>query len=154
MAKGNRDYRDDHLDLKYDDILKLEEKFKKLSNTAEYEINDYLWSEAGEILQKEVYSKMPRSKYKHYSKKQPKTHAKDSESLEIVRYNLGVKVQTQIEPESRNFGYLIFPNEGRGIRQRKKGGQKFFEKSLESKSNQLVDGLSEHLDKKIEEELK
>jgi len=142
------------LSINYEDIKKLEEKFKKLPNTAEYEINDYLWSETGEILQKEVYSKMPRSIYKHYSKKQPKTHAKDTDSLEIVKYNLGVKVQTKTKPRSKDFGYLIFPDEGRGIRQRKKGGQEFFNKSLESKGKDVVDGLSEHLDKKIEEELK
>lgn len=142
------------LSINYEDIKKLEGKFKKLPNTAEYEINDYLWSEAGEILQKEVYSKMPRSIYKHYSKKQPKTHAKDTDSLEIVKYNLGVKVQTKTKPRSKDFGYLIFPDEGRGIRQRKKGSQEFFNKSLESKGKDVVDGLSEHLDKKIEEELK
>lgn len=141
------------LSINYEDILKLEEKFKKLPNTAEYEINDYLWSQAGEILQKEVYRKMPRSIYKHYSKNQPKTHAKDSESLEIVKYNLGVKIKTKTKPKSRDFGYLIFPDEGRGIRQRKKGSQEFFNKSLESKSKQLIDGLSSHLDKKIKEEL-
>ena len=141
------------ISINYEDIIKLEEKFKKLPNTAEYEINDYLWSEAGEILQKEVYSKMPRSKYKHYSKKQPKTHAKNSESLEIVRYNLGVKVQTKTKPRSKDFGYLIFPDEGRGIRQRRKGSQEFFSKSLESKSKDVIEGLSKHLDKKIKEEL-
>lgn len=141
------------ISINYEDIVRLEEKFKKLPNTAEYEINDYLWSEAGEILQKEVYSKMPRSVYKHYSQKQPKTHAKDSESLEIVKYNLGVKVQTKTKPRSKDFGYLIFPDEGRGIRQRKKGSQEFFGKALENKSKDVIEGLSKHLDKKIKEEL-
>lgn len=141
------------LTLEYKDILKLEEKLKLLPNTAEYEVNNYLWGEAGGILEKEVYNRMPLSKYVHYSKGAPKTHAKDSESLEIIRYNLGVKIQTKIKPRSKDFGYLIFPDEGRGIRQKKKGSQEFFGKSLESKEDKIADGLVDHLNKKIEEEL-
>ena len=141
------------LTLDFKDIIKLQEKLKLLPHTAEYEVNNYLWSNAGNILEKEVYNRMPLSEYVHYSKGAPKTHAKDSESLEIIRYNLGVKVQTKIKPRSKDFGYLIFPDEGRGIRQKKKGSQEFFDKSLESKEDKIADGLINHLNKKIEEEL-
>lgn len=141
------------LSLDYKSLIKFEEKLKLLPQRAEYEVNNYLWSEAGNVLEKEVYRRMPRSHYEHYSKGKPKTHAKDSESLEIIRYNLGVKVQTKIKPKSKDFGYLIFPDEGRGKRQLKKGKQEFFGKSLDSKNNQIVDGLIDHLNKKIEEEL-
>ena len=141
------------LSLDYKSLIKFEEKLKLLPQRAEYEVNNYLWSEAGNVLEKEVYRRMPRSHYEHYSKGKPKSHAKDSESLEIIRYNLGVKVQTKIKPKLRDFGYLIFPDEGRGIRQLKKGKQEFFGKSLDSKNNQIVDGLVDHLNKKIEEEL-
>lgn len=141
------------LSLDYKSLIKFEEKLKLLPQKAEYEVNNYLWSEAGNVLEKEVYRRMPRSHYEHYSKGKPKSHAKDSESLEIIRYNLGVKVQTKIKPKSRDFGYLIFPDEGRGIRQKKKGKQDFFGKSLESKENKITDGLVSHLNKKIEEEL-
>lgn len=141
------------LSIDFKDLIQFEEKLKLLPNTAEYEVNNYFWSNAGDILEKEVYRKMPRSKYEHYSKGAPKTHAVDSESLEIIRYNLGVKVQTKIKPKSKDFGYLIFPDEGRGIRQRKKGSQEFFEKSLTNKENEIADGLINHLNKKIEEEL-
>lgn len=148
---SSRDYRADHLDLDYSQSIKFEQKLKALPGKAEYETNNYLWSEAGDILEKGVYERMPRSKYKKYGK--PKTHAKDSESLETIRYNLGVKVQTKIKPKSKDFGYLIFPNEGRGIKQVNKGAQEFFDKTLESKANQITEGLLNHLDKKIEEEL-
>lgn len=141
------------LSLDYKSLIKFEEKLKLLPQRAEYEVNNYLWSEAGNVLEKEVYRRMPRSHYEHYSKGKRKSHAKDSESLEIIRYNLGVKVQTKIKPKSKDFGYLIFPDEGRGIRQLKKGKQEFFGKSLDSKNNQIVDGLVDHLNKKIEEEL-
>lgn len=141
------------LSVDYKELVKLEEKMKLLPKSAEYEVNNYLWSEAGSIFEKEVYARMPRSHYKHYSKNKPKTHAKDTESLEIIRYNLGVKIQTKLKPRSKDFGYLIFPDEGRGIRQKKKGQQNFFGKSLESKEKQVTDGLTEHLNKKIKEKI-
>lgn len=147
---SNRNYRADHLDVDYSQSLELEQKLKLLPGKAEYETNNYLWSKAGNILEKGVYDQMPRSKYKKYG--QPKSHAKDTESLEIVRYNLGVKVQTKIKPKSKDFGYLIFPNEGRGIKQKNKGAQEFFDKTLESKSGEITNGLLDHLDKKIIEE--
>lgn len=140
-----------YINLDYSKSIELEQKLKLLPGKAEYEVNNFLWSEAGNILEKEVYDKMPRSQYKKYGK--PKTHAKDSESLEIIRYNLGVKIQTKIKPKSKDFGYLIFPNEGRGIKQKNKGAQEFFDKTLENKSDEITNGLIKHLDKKIEEEL-
>lgn len=148
---ANRDYRADHLNLDYSEIKDLEKKLRLLPNKAEYEVNNYLWSEAGDVLEKGVYDKMPRSQYKKYGK--PRSHAKDSDSLEIVRYNLGVKVQTNITPKSKDFGYLIFPNEGRGVKQKNKGAQEFFEKSLESNENKITNGLLNHLNKVIEEEI-
>lgn len=140
-----------YIELDYSKSLELEQKLKALPGKAEYETNNYLWSKAGNILKKGVYERMPRSQYKKYGK--PKTHAKDSESLEIIRYNLGVKLQTKIKPRSQDFGYLIFPDEGRGIKQKNKGAQEFFSKTLENKSDEITNGLLNHLDKKIEEEL-
>ena len=97
---------------------------------------------------------MPRSnKNKSKVKDAPKVHAKDSDSLDKVTYNLGIKVQTHLKPKSKDFGYLIFPDEGRGIYQKKKGAQEFFGKALESKTNEVADGLLNHLNKKIEEDL-
>lgn len=141
------------LTVDYTKLVKLEEKMKLLPKTCEYETNHYIWNEAGNIFEKEIYRRMPRSVYKHYSKNAPKTHAKDTESLEIIRYNLGVKIQTKLKPRSKDFGYLIFPDEGRGIRQKKKGQQNFFGKSLESGENQVIDGLTNHLNKKIRENI-
>lgn len=141
----------DYINLDYSQSIEFEQKLKALPQKAEYETNNYLWSEAGNILEEGIYKRMPRSTYKKHGT--PITHAKDSESLEIIRYNLGVKVQTKTKPKSKDFGYLIFPNEGRGIKQKNKGAQEFFEKTLESETNKITDGLLNHLNKKIEEEL-
>lgn len=142
------------LTLEYKDIQKLEEKWKDLPKTAEYETNNYLWNQGGDILKKQVYANMPRSsKDKSKVKNAPKTHAKDVESLDKVTFNLGIKVQTHLKPKSKDFGYLIFPDEGRGKHQKRKGAQEFFGKALENKTNEVADGLLEHLNKKIEEDL-
>lgn len=143
------------LSLEFKDIEKLEEKLKALSQTAEYEVNNYLWNGGGNILKKQVYANMPRSnKDKSNYKNAPKVHAKDVESLDKVTFNLGIKVQTHLKPRSKDFGYLIFPDEGRGKHQKRKGAQEFFGKALESKTDEVAEGLLEHLNKKIEEELK
>ena len=146
-------YKHNELTLDFSDNEKLLNKMRQLGGKAEYEINSYLWDKGGEILEKEVYKRLPRSNYKHYNKNQPKTHAKDTNSLEIIKYNLGVKVQTKTKPKSKDFGYLIFPDEGRGIRQKKKGSQEFFAKSLNAKEDKIADELIKKLNKKIEEEL-
>lgn len=140
--------------LDYSEIVKLEEKIKALPKKAEYEINNYLWNNAGNILQKQVYANMPRSnKNKSKVKKAPKVHAKDVESLDKETFNLGVRIQTHLKPSSKDFGYLIFPDEGRGKHQKRKGAQEFFGRALDKRTNEIADGLLNHLDKKIEEEL-
>lgn len=141
------------LTLNFKDIVKFEEKIKALPKTAEYEINNFLWNNGGNILKEQVTRFMPRSnKNKAYMKNAPKVHAKDVESLDKVTYNLGIKIQTHLKPRSKDFGYLIFPDEGRGKHQH--NAQEFFKRSLDAKSDEVSDKLIEHLDKKIEEELK
>lgn len=148
MSKYNQ------LTLNYSEIVKLEEKIKALPKKAEYEINNYLWNNAGNILQKQVYVNMPRSnKDKSKVKKAPKVHAKDVDSLDKETFNLGVRIQTHLKPSSKDFGYLIFPDEGRGKHQKRKGAQEFFGRALDKRTNEIAEGLLNHLDKKIEEEL-
>lgn len=135
-----------------EDLQKLQEKFSLLPNTAEYELNNYLWNNGGDTFKKKVMQNMPRSnRNKSNIEGAPRTHAKDDESLEKVAYNLGIKVQTKLKPKSKDFGYLIFPDEGRGKHQSKK--QEFFNKALKSEEEKVKSGLMEHLNKKIEEEL-
>lgn len=142
------------LTLDYSKITKLEEKLKALPKKAEYEVNSFLWNKGGDILKQQVFKFMPRSnKDKTNVKKAPKVHARDVESLDKIPYDLGIKVQTHLKPTSKNFGYLIFPDEGRGKHQKKKGEQAFFGRALETKTEEVVDGLLDHLNNKIEEEL-
>lgn len=140
----------DYIRLEYTQSKKLEEKMRLLPEKAEYEVNHFLWSDGVEKLEAEVYKQMPRSQYKKYGI--PKKHAKDTNSLKITRFNLGIKVETRVKPKTSNFGYLIFPNEGRGIKQQNKGAQEFFEKALENTQDEITEGLINHLDKKIIEE--
>ena len=145
-------YNETVFELSYENIEIIKNKFGMLPRKAEYELNNYLWNNANEILRKKVMQNMPRSnRDKSNIKKAPKVHAKDVESLEDIRYNLGIKVQTKLTPRSKDFGYLIFPDEGRGKHQTR--SQEFFSKALNSETDKIKTGLIEHLNKKIEEEL-
>ena len=48
MSKYNQ------ISLDFTEIAKLEERIKALPKKAEYEINNYLWNDAGNILRKQV----------------------------------------------------------------------------------------------------
>lgn len=140
------------LNVKYEAIENLIKKFSNLPHTAEYSINEYLWGEAGDILEKELMRRMPRSKDKHYGL--PKAHAKDTDSLEIFKgINLMVKVETKIKPKSKDYGYLIFPDEGRGIHNIRKGAQEFFQKTLDAKEYEITDRLTKHLIEDIDKNI-
>lgn len=145
-------YNEAFYSLESKDIEILQEKLKLLPKKAEYEMNNYFWNTAGDILKKRVMQNLPRSnRNKSNYKNSPKSHAKDVESLDKISFNLGIKVQTKLKPKSKDFGYLIFPDEGRGKHQSR--SQEFFNKALETETEKIKEGLLEHINKKIEEEI-
>ena len=138
----------------FSQVEKFQERWNALPKKSEYEANNYLWNEGGNIFKKQIYKFMPRSsKDKSRVKNAPRVHAKDVDSLNKIPYNLGIKVQTNLKPSSKDFVYLIFPDEGRGKHQKRKGEQAFFGRALETKTDEVADGLLNHLNIKIEEEL-
>lgn len=146
------------IELNYEYSKRLEEKLRLLPVKGEYEVNSYLWNDASQVLKKDVYKRMPISSENKVKIRRkdivPRSHAKeDNDSIQEIRYNLGIKIQTRVKPKLKDYGYLIFPNEGRGIRQRKKGKQEFFDKSLENNIEKIENGLIEHLAKKVKEEI-
>lgn len=142
------------LTIDFSKVKKFQERWNALPKKSEYEANNYLWNEGGDVFKTQVLKFMPRSnKDKSKVKKAPKVHAKDVESLDKIPFNLGIKVQTKLKPSSKDFGYLIFPDEGRGKHQKRKGEQAFFGRTLETKTDEVADGLLSHLNNKIEEEL-
>lgn len=59
------------------DLEKLQQKFALLPNKAEYELNNYFWNEAGDILKRRVMQNMSRSRRdKSNYRKGPKTDRK------------------------------------------------------------------------------
>ena len=142
------------LTIDFSKVKKFQERWNALPKKSEYEANNYLWNEGGDVFKTQVLKFMPRSnKDKSKVKKAPKVHAKDVESLDKIPFNLGIKVQTKLKLSSKDFGYLIFPDEGRGKHQKRKGEQAFFGRALETKTDEVGDGLLGHLNNKIEEEL-
>ena len=106
------------LTIDFSKVKKFQERWNALPKKSEYEANNYLWNEGGNVFKTQVLKFMPRSnKDKSKVKKAPKVHAKDVESLEKIPYNLGIKVQ------------------------------------LDTKTDEVADGLLDHLNNKIEEEL-
>ena len=95
--------------VEFDDLSSLHDKIKQLPNIAERAINDVLHSEGIEIVTQEMTNLMPKSK-------DNKRHAKDSKWSKSEEHNLGFVVKTRggAAKNKGSFGYLVFPDEGRG----------------------------------------
>lgn len=134
--------------LKEDDMQKLVNSIMKIPNLAENIINDYLHNKGANIVIDKIKEEMPRGvndnkKYKGY----PRTHAKDSISLEFTAFNLGFAIKTTRTPF---FGYLYFPAFGAGT-SKKNAPNLFFESGAEKGRKPIVDDLAKLLETKIKE---
>lgn len=109
----------------------LQEAMAAYIGDVEKEINDVLHNEAGQLIQSEIYRLMPVSNVKPWKGK-PK-HARDSQSLKNVNYNLAVKVTTK-----GKYGYLYFPDDGTNT-QRHAGNQQFFKRGGDNSASEIVE---------------
>lgn len=130
------------------DLEKLSDLIVKLPGLAESIMNDYLHNKGANIAIKEIKKEMPvgvndNKKTKGY----PRTHAKNSLSLEFIKINLGFAIKTTRMPY---FGYLYFPAFGEGT-SKFNAPNLFFERGIENSREQIVDDLAKLLKKKIEE---
>lgn len=127
-------------ELKSEDLKALEEKMRQLPNIAEDEINKVLHNETAEKVPKTI------QEFINISKKKKGTHAKLGRPFKTEPFNLGFFIKTYPK-----FGYLVFPDEGRG--KRNKVAQDFTGKGTKKETPKVVDRLLEVLTKRIEEEL-
>lgn len=95
--------------IEFDDLTTLHDKIRQLPNLAERAINDVLHTQGIEIVTNEMTNLMPKSKGS-------KKHAKDSKWSKSEEHNLGFTVKTRggAAKNKGSFGYLVFPDEGRG----------------------------------------
>ncbi len=124
--------------LEADDMKKLSDYISKIPEFAEDIINDYLYNKGANIVIKKIKDKMPvgvndNKKYKGY----PRTHAKDSISLEFTKLNLGFAIKTTRTPF---FGYLYFPSFGEGT-SKKNVPNLFMEEGADEGKKPIVDDL-------------
>lgn len=132
--------------LDYEDVSKLEEKFKKLPGRVEHLINSYLHTKGAEKVARDVTAFIRVSK-------KSKRHAKHHKWWKVRPHNLGFEIVAKggAAKNKGSYGYLIFPNEGRGPRNPLE--QRFFERGLEKATPRILEDLNRLIDKRIEEEL-
>lgn len=132
--------------VEFDDLERLHEKIKRLPNVAEALINQILHVDGVEIVTKEMTNLMPVSK-------RNKKHAKHSKWSKNDEFNLGFSVKSAGGAANKkgSFGYLVFPDEGRGPSN--PWAQHFSDRTLVRKTPKILGLLEVELIKKIEEEL-
>lgn len=130
-------------DINFNNSKKLEEALKKSVVNLEPKINEYLHVKGSKQVMQAIIGFMPVSN-------RNKKHAKNSNPLKIQDLNLGFEVYAKGGAANKNgsFGYLVFPDEGRGTSN--PVAQRFFEEGLKSKEDILFKDIM----KIIEEQLK
>lgn len=137
-------------ELDYSAIEKLEEKMRMLPNKMEPVVNTILHTDGVQIATEEITKLLPVSRSKWSVRN--KTHAKNSNWSKSEKLNLGFKVKARGGAANKkgSFGYLVFPNDGRGSHNPLE--QRFAEHGLMNATPKIIGKLHEGVDKVIEEE--
>lgn len=96
--------------IEFSDLSSLQEKIKQLPGRAEKAINQVLHTTGIEIVTQEMTNLLPESR------SNTKKHAKKSKWSTSEESNLGfiVKSKGGAANKKGSYGYLVFPDEGRG----------------------------------------
>lgn len=141
----------DAFNLDYTAIEKLEEKMRQLPNKMEPVINKILHTDGVRIATEEITKliRVSRSKWSV----QNEVHAKHSNWSKSEEMNLGFKIKARGGAANKkgSFGYLVFPNEGRGPHNPLE--QRFAERGIMNAKPKILEKLHKGVDKVLEEEL-
>ncbi|HHB1770522.1 TPA: hypothetical protein ACOQ31_005474 [Bacillus cereus] len=134
----------------YAAIEKLEEKMRMLPNKMEPTVNTILHTDGIQIATEEITKLIPVSRSKWSVRN--KTHAKNSNWSKSEKMNLGFKVMARGGAANKkgSFGYLVFPNEGRGSHNPLE--QRFAERGIMNAKPKIIEKLHKGVDKVLEEE--
>lgn len=137
--------------LDYAAIEQLEEKMRMLPNKMEPVINTILHTEGIRVATEEITKLIPVSRSKWSVRN--KIHAKESNWSKSEKLNLGFKIVTRGGAANKkgSFGYLVFPNEGRGSHNRFE--QRFAERGLMNATPKILEELHKGVNQVLEEEL-
>lgn len=132
--------------IEFEDLSALEDKIRMLPNIAEGEINLILHTKGIEIATTEMTNLLPVSKAN-------KKHAKESKWSKSEIYNLEFVVKSKGGAANKkgSFGYLVFPDEGRGPSN--PWAQHFSDRALQRATPKILSLLDERLQEMIEGEL-
>lgn len=140
--------------INYRDVTRLHQAMSKVPDVSEEVVNRYLHSQGGPLVSAAILGFTPHSGRDKSNYKNNKRHARDSQPYDQDNLNLGFRIYAKGgAANSRNsFGYLVFPNEGRGPHNPR--AQQFFERGLESQEDRLMNEQLEALSKAIENIIK
>lgn len=135
----------------FEEVVKLEEKMARLPNKMEDVINNTLHGDGIERATKDITHLIPVSKPR--KSRLLKRHARMSNWSKSEKDNLAFTVKSYggAAKNRGSFGYLVFPNEGRG--RSNPIEQRFMERGLESASPKILDRLNVNVDQTLQEEL-
>lgn len=138
-------------ELDYKAIERLEKKMMQLPGKMEGAANDVLHVDGVRIATEEITRLLPVSKQN--GKIRNKRHAKYSNWSRSEKINLGFVIKSRGGAANKkgSFGYLVFPNEGRGAHNPVE--QRFMERGLEAATSKILSKLHERIDKVLKEEL-
>lgn len=127
------------MELDASEMEQFRERISQLGDDAERTVNEVLHGDGAELVKKDLTVYLPVSK-------KSKAHAKTSNPWTTKPLNLGLDITTKSK-----FGYLIFPDEGRG--KRNPVEQDFTGKGLKSSQTKLVENLQNKITEKLKEAL-
>ncbi|WJE51156.1 hypothetical protein QRE66_17810 [Bacillus cereus] len=137
--------------LEFEQLQRLEEKMMRLPNKMEPTINNILHTDGIRIATEEIAKLIPVSRSKWSVRN--KTHAKNSNWSKSEKLNLGFRIMSRGGSANKkgSFGYLVFPNEGRGSHNPLE--QRFVKRGIENATPKILEKLHEGVDKVLREEL-
>jgi hypothetical protein len=135
----------------YDTFTKLEQNLGRLPNKLEKIVNEFLHTEGVEIATEEITILIPNSSWKDH--RLNKRHARDVKWSRSENHYLGFTIKSRggAANRPRSFGYLVFPNEGRGPSNPLE--QRFMERGIKNATPKILHRLSNKIEKVIKEEL-
>jgi hypothetical protein len=138
-------------DLEYDELMRLEQKLGRLPKKLEAVVNETLHTDGVEIATEEITKLIPNSQWKN--RRLTKAHARTSKWSKSENHNLGFTIKSRGGAANKrgSYGYLVFPNEGRGSHNPLE--QRFMERGIKNATPKILDKLSERIEKALEEEL-
>lgn len=130
-------------DVELQEIERLEKKLTTLGDEAERALDEAVREHGTKMTVEEITTLIPVGE-------RGGPHAKQGRWEKVNKFRLGFDVK--VSGGKRGFGYLVFPNEGRG--KRNPVEQRFMQRGLEKSTERIYRKLNEELDKKIKGTLK